>query len=185
MAEEIPLYNPEILDKFNLGERYNALKQDGTLLVRPLYASDYNRGFLELLKELTEVGDITQKQFEDRFNLMKNCSNMYYCTVIVDVEKDRIIGAATLLMELKFIRGCALRARLEDVVVSPLYRGKQLGKCIVEVVTNLGHALGGYKMSLDCKDQMVPFYLSLGYKKEPGNSNTLSIRYPSNSEAKL
>lgn len=32
-------------------------------------------------------------------------------------------------------------------------------------------------MTLDCKDSMTPFYESLGYAKEPGNSNTLSIRY--------
>ena len=56
---------------------------------------------------------------------------------------------------------------------------------IVELLTNLGHGLGAYKMSLDCKDQMIPFYESLGYQKEAGNSNTLSIRYKMNGEAKL
>jgi len=48
---------------------------------------------------------------------------------------------------------------------------------ILELLTKLGQALGAYKISLDCKDQMVPFYESLGFKKEIGNSNCLSIRY--------
>nr|CAG4637421.1 EOG090X0FKI [Ceriodaphnia reticulata] len=185
MSEDIPIYDPEVLKKYNLGERHETLKQDETLCVRPLYMSDYDRGFLELLKELTEVGNISKEQFQAQFSLMKNCPETYYCTVIVDTIKDRIVGASTLLMERKFIRGCALRARLEDVVVSPDYRGKQLGKCIVEILTNLGRALGAYKMTLDCKDTMSPFYESLGYAKESGNSNTLSIRYPSIPGTKL
>ena len=64
MAEELPLYNPDLLEKFDLGERFNTLKQDPIFRVRPLLASDYKRGFLNLLKELTEVGDITKDQFE-------------------------------------------------------------------------------------------------------------------------
>jgi glucosamine-phosphate N-acetyltransferase len=55
---------------------------------------------------------------------------------------------------------------------------------IVEIVTNLGKALGAYKMTLDCKDSMIPFYEGLGYGREAGNANTLSIRYPV-TEAKL
>jgi len=175
--KDLPLYDPDLLDKFDLGERYNTLKKDPVLKVRPLLASDYNRGFLDLLKELTEIGDVSQKQFEDQFALMRNSQGMYYCTVIVDQNKNQIVGAATLLMERKFIRNCAMRARIEDVVVSSDYRGKQLGKCILELLTKLGQALGAYKITLDCKDQMIPFYESLTYQKEMGNANCLSIRY--------
>lgn len=52
----------------------------------------------------------------------------YYVTVIEDLRTNQIIGAATLVTEFKFIHECALRARLEDVVVNNTYRGKQLGK---------------------------------------------------------
>lgn len=52
----------------------------------------------------------------------------YYITVIEDTRKNEIIGAATLVTELKIIHSCGLRGRLEDVVVNSTYRGKQLGK---------------------------------------------------------
>lgn len=52
----------------------------------------------------------------------------YYVTVIEDTRNRRIIGASTLVIEIKFIHECGLRARLEDVVVNNTYRGKQLGK---------------------------------------------------------
>jgi glucosamine-phosphate N-acetyltransferase len=52
----------------------------------------------------------------------------YYVTVIEDTRSNKIIGAATLVIERKFIHGCGIRGRLEDVVVNDTYRGKQLGK---------------------------------------------------------
>ena len=58
------LYDPEILKKHNLGERFDILKHDETLCVRPLCDSDYDCGFLELLKDLTEVGNISREQFQ-------------------------------------------------------------------------------------------------------------------------
>lgn len=74
-------------------------------------------------------------------------SGDYYVTVIEDTRKNQIIGAASLIIERKFIHNCAVvsqesspvqysythsltlqRGRLEDVVVNDTYRGKQLGK---------------------------------------------------------
>lgn len=104
-------------------------------------------------------------------------SGDYYVTVIVDSRYDKIIGSATLVLEHKFIHGCSVRGRLEDVVVDDTYRGKQLGKLIVVTVSLLAQRLGCYKMSLDCKDKLIPFYKSIGYVLEPGNANTMNIRY--------
>lgn len=55
-------------------------------------------------------------------------SGDYYVTVVEDTRIGEIIGAATLVLEHKFIHDCATRGRLEDVVVNDTYRGKQLGK---------------------------------------------------------
>ncbi|XP_055525684.1 probable glucosamine 6-phosphate N-acetyltransferase [Wyeomyia smithii] len=146
------------------------------LLIRPLQTGDYNRGFLQILSQLTTVGDVTLVQFLNRFAQMR-ASGDYFVTVIVDTRYDKIIGSATLVLENKFIHGCSVRGRLEDVVVDDTYRGKQLGKLIVVTVSLLAQRLGCYKMSLDCKDKLVPFYKSIGYTLEPGNANTMNIRY--------
>lgn len=146
------------------------------LKVRPLQSGDYHRGFLQSLSQLTAVGDVSLAQFLNRFAQMR-ASGDYYVTVIVDSRSDKIIGSATLVLEHKFIHGCSVRGRLEDVVVDDTYRGKQLGKLIVVTVSLLAQRLGCYKMSLDCKDKLIPFYKSIGYVLEPGNSNTMNIRY--------
>lgn len=44
-----------------------------------------------------------------------------------DEEKGRIIAAATLLLEHKFIRNCGTAGHIEDVVVDSTYRGLKLG----------------------------------------------------------
>lgn len=144
--------------------------------VRPLQSGDFHRGFLQILSQLTSVGDVTLAQFLNRFAQMR-ASGDYYVTVIVDSRYDKIIGSATLVLEHKFIHGCSVRGRLEDVVVDDTYRGKQLGKLIVVTVSLLAQRLGCYKMSLDCKDKLIPFYKSIGYALEPGNANTMNIRY--------
>jgi hypothetical protein len=43
--------------------------------------------------------------------------------------------------------------------------------------TLLAQHLNCYKVTLDCKDIMIPFYTKLGYALEPGNSNYMQIRF--------
>ena len=63
-----------------------------------------------------------------------------------------------------------------DVVVSDVYRGKQLGKLVVAVTSLLATKLGCYKITLNCNDKMIKFYNKLGYKSEDGNANYMCIR---------
>ncbi|XP_037963187.1 probable glucosamine 6-phosphate N-acetyltransferase isoform X2 [Plutella xylostella] len=177
------LYNPEILTRLDFSRSPATFSpkisaaQPGEewLKVRPLQRSDYDKGFLQLLGQLTSVGNVSKKQFDERFTQMKQ-SGGYYVTVIEDTRVGRLIGAATLTVEQKFIHNCSLRGRLEDVVVNDTYRGKQLGKLIVVTVSLLAQEVGCYKMSLDCKDKLIKFYETLGYKMEAGNSNAMNMR---------
>lgn len=36
------------------------------MIVRPLQRSDYDKGFLQLLSQLTSVGNITRKQYDGK-----------------------------------------------------------------------------------------------------------------------
>uniref|UniRef100_A0A1B0D3Z6 Glucosamine 6-phosphate N-acetyltransferase n=1 Tax=Phlebotomus papatasi TaxID=29031 RepID=A0A1B0D3Z6_PHLPP len=175
--DELTLYEPKLLHELQFWQspaKFNppitAVAPGETWMkVRPLQEGDYDRGFLELLSQLTKVGNVSKAQFLMQFAQMR-ASGGYYVTVIEDTRINRIIGSAT------------LRGRLEDVVVNNTYRGKQLGKLIVVTVTLLAKHLGCYKMSLDCKDNLIPFYESLGYVLEPGNSNAMNIRYDGQKE---
>ncbi|XP_017890703.1 probable glucosamine 6-phosphate N-acetyltransferase [Ceratina calcarata] len=165
---ETELFNPNVLDRLSL------TSPEG-LVIRPLKSGDYDRGFLQLLTQLTQVGNISREQFLNRFHMMRS-TNSYYVIVVEDVSLGSIVATSMLVVEQKFVHNCALKGRLEDVVVDDKYRGKHLGKLVVKIATLLAHYLQCYKVSLDCKDHLIPFYESLGFIREPNNANYLNMR---------
>lgn len=183
-VEEEYLYDPKLLREIVWNEtqyKFEPLispqSPGENLIIRPLSCSDYDKGFPAILGQLTEVGTVSKQEFLKCFRKMKSCENTYYVTVIEDVSKSEIIGATTLLVEQKFIHSLALKGRIEDVIVSNQYRGKQLGKLLVATLIQLSKRVLCYKLSLDCKDQIIPFYKHLGFQLEEGNSNTMVIRF--------
>lgn len=171
------MYDPQLLK--SLPSADDVTSKFSTFACRPLQSNDYNHGFISLLRQLTSVGSVSESDFQDRFNLMKNCKGTYYNTVIVDRAKsDQIIASSTLIVEKKFIHSCANRGVIEEVIVSDEYRGKSLGKQIVKILVELGKHLGCYKITLNCNDQMVNFYKQNGldFTAEENNANFLVIR---------
>ncbi|XP_034941392.1 probable glucosamine 6-phosphate N-acetyltransferase [Chelonus insularis] len=171
--EDLELFHANLLDRLP--------NDENGLLVRPLRLSDYEKGFIQLLEQLTDVGGVTKEQFSNRFLSMKT-SGGHYVVVVEDLNKGIIVGSATLVVEQKFIHNCALKGRVEDVVVYLPYRKQKLGKLLVETVTQLARRLRCYKLSLDCRDHLIKYYEKLGFKQEPGNANSLSVRFEPASE---
>jgi glucosamine-phosphate N-acetyltransferase len=69
-------------------------------ILRPLQRSDFSRGFLKCLTDLTWIGEITQSAFEERYDWMATKGkDWYYCIVIDDGE--RIVATATMIVERK------------------------------------------------------------------------------------
>ncbi|CAF0784039.1 unnamed protein product [Rotaria sp. Silwood1] len=141
---------------------------DEKYLIRPLAMSDYDHGYIELLRQLTECGTITYNDFKQRFNELKQCLDTYYILVIQDLNIDKqIVGTATLVCEKKFIRQLGIRGRIEDVVIHDRCRGQQLGKLLIDLLTQFGRKeCDCYKISLECKDHLVSFYQKFGYNYE-------------------
>lgn len=136
------------------------------LHMRPLSRDDYNHGYYKLLGQLTSPGEHTQELFEARFDEMSRCAGTYFTFVIEDTNTKDIVASCSLAVEKKFIRGCASRGRIEDVVVDESYRGKQLGKLLVLVAKKLARSAGCYKLTLDCETEKIPFYEKFGLKNE-------------------
>ncbi|XP_041353252.1 glucosamine 6-phosphate N-acetyltransferase-like [Gigantopelta aegis] len=182
-VEDVPQYDPEILKQIDFSKsvaQYDppiSPEHPGeNLIMRPLCLGDYDRGFLQLLEQLTRVGDLTREQYTARFNQMKNCADNYYVTVLEDTETNQVIGTGTLVKEIKFIHDASARGRVEDVVVSNQYRGKQLGKLLVDSMTLLSEKVGCYKVSLECRDPLVKFYSQFGFIRE-SNQNYMMQKW--------
>ncbi|KAI7845197.1 hypothetical protein COHA_001241 [Chlorella ohadii] len=97
---------------------------------------------------------------------MSKRSDTYKVAVIEDLDKRQIIATATLVVELKFIRGCAKCGHIEDVVVDSTYRGLRLGLRVIEALMAAAQELGCYKVILDCSEDNVPFYEKCGLTRK-------------------
>lgn len=69
--------------------------------IRPLCRSDYNSGYLETLGFLTEVGEVSRRQFEERFDQMAQRKDTYYIIVIEDTTTKKVVATGTVVVELK------------------------------------------------------------------------------------
>lgn len=68
--------------------------------IRPLQRSDFEHGFLDVLRVLTHVGQVTKEEFEARFDEMKAGAGGYHVLVILDGE-SKIVGTGALIVERK------------------------------------------------------------------------------------
>ncbi|KAG6541479.1 hypothetical protein Mapa_017153 [Marchantia paleacea] len=133
-------------------------------VVRDLEPSDYRKGHLKLLEQLTKVGDVSEEAFTKRVEEMRKLGDYQHVVVIEDVEKQAIVATATLLVELKLARNCGKVGHIEDVVVDQTVRGQRLGQRVVCHLADLAKQLGCYKVILDCTEANAPFYEKCGFK---------------------
>jgi glucosamine-phosphate N-acetyltransferase len=68
--------------------------------MRPLQRNDFSNTFLDVLRVLTQVGEVTREEFELRFDQMKASTGGYHILVILDGE-GKIVGTGALIVERK------------------------------------------------------------------------------------
>ena len=73
-----------------------------------------------------------------------------------------LAGAASLVIESKIIHGPCKVAHIEDVVVDESYRGKGVGKSLVQRLVREAKAKGCYKVVLNCRPELAKFYEECG-----------------------
>ncbi|EJW01810.1 hypothetical protein EDEG_03700 [Edhazardia aedis USNM 41457] len=129
--------------------------------LRNLQKEDFDRGYIQLLSQLTTTGQITKEDFNAQFEKISK-NRDYIIRVVEDTEKKLIVATGTLLIEHKFIHGCACMGHIEDIVVNEEYRGKNLGKKIIDDLIQISKEKGSYKTILCCDDKVVPFYRKCG-----------------------
>lgn len=128
--------------------------------IRKIQIDDYHKNYLELLSQLTEVGDVTYNQFGVQIELLKTHQHQIY----VIEENKKIIATGTILIEEKIIHNCSRVAHIEDVVVDKRYRGLKLGKKMINFLVCKAKLSHCYKVLLDCDEKNVGFYEKCDFK---------------------
>jgi glucosamine-phosphate N-acetyltransferase len=138
-------------------------QKDGEMIfVRQLEADDFDKGFMELLAQLTSAGNVTREQWQARFAELRHGPEF----VFVVEEKGRLLASGTLVLERKFARGCGLCGHIEDIVVDKQCRGRGMGLVIVTALTKVAERMGCYKVILDCSEENQPFYEKCEFKRK-------------------
>ena len=148
-------------------------------VLRPLQSGDFQKGYKELLSQLTDVGDLEEDSFEEVLKRMQRSQAEDECnsirTVVVerlfpDGKPGKLVAAASLLMEQKFSRGGKRCGHIEDVVTDAGHRKRGLARMILDqLVAEAGNPTSKrgacYKVILDCTEANSAVYAKCGYSK--------------------
>ncbi|KAF8052396.1 hypothetical protein N665_1562s0007 [Sinapis alba] len=137
-------------------------KENPTFKIRRLEISDKRKGYMELLGQLTVTGSVTDDEFDQRFQEISSYGDDHLICVIEEESSGKIAATGSVMIEKKFLRSCGKVGHIEDVVVDSKFRGKQLGKRVVEFLTDHSRSMGCYKVILDCSVEKKVFYEKCG-----------------------
>lgn len=132
------------------------------VLIRDIIPEDVDGGLLESLDALRPTGG------SDPRRMHRVCEEIRQnpdCVVAVAVCDGRVVGAATLLVERKFIHNGGLAGHIEDVAVSAQHQGHGIGTKLVEYLLEEARRRGCYRTTLDCEDNLAGFYTRMGFER--------------------
>ena len=114
--------------------------------------------FLSLLSTFREVDEQSIVKFRWFLDGIKGNKKIFVYRI------DKIIGTVSLLYDQKFINNGALYVHIEDVVILPEYRGKGIGKLIIDEALKICKQDGAYKALLHCEPTLSSFYAKTGFE---------------------
>ena len=137
------------------------------IVIRELQKEDLRNGFLTTLDSLRKTSNIEKNTANEIFDKIENNPDHIIVVALID---GKTVGAATLLLESKFIHDGGIVGHIEDVVVDKNHQGQKIGEKIIKYLLEFSKTKGCYKTILDCVDDVKPFYEKLGFKH---NANAL------------
>ena len=142
-----------------------------SVTVRILREADLHNGFLETLDALRPASDLAPERAAEVFRRLDGNPD---CVVAVAVAGGRVVGAATLLIEHKFINQAGRAGHIEDVAVAADQQGRGIGSALIRYLLERAAEAGCYKTIIDCADDVVPFYERLGFRRR---TNGMDFRH--------
>jgi glucosamine-phosphate N-acetyltransferase len=145
-------------------------------LIQDLDSEKLILAIFSLLQQLTDAPTFDINLYN---NIISDISNNKYHNIFVYIKDNKPVGMITLLIEQKLIHGGQCVAHIEDLVVDNKYNGQGIAKKLLNHVITIAKNNNCYKIILDCKRELIPFYEKHGFKIRGSLSNplaTLEIR---------
>ncbi|KAK5993085.1 Glucosamine 6-phosphate N-acetyltransferase [Cladobotryum mycophilum] len=130
--------------------------------IRPLEKGDYAKGFLECLRDLTWMGNLTEAEFNERYDEMSSLGKGPYYYLVIE-HQGRVVGTGAVIVEKKFIHNRALVGHVEEICIAKEHQGNGMGLIMVNALNSVAANAGCYKTILNCGPKNEPFYEKCGY----------------------
>jgi len=154
-------------------------------IIRPLLSDDYNNNYLTLLEQDFSINPntISLHEFTNYINNLDDFHQIFVIDTMMRTVEDvsenntynnpvdtnimrRVVGSVTIFIETKLIHNFGKVAHVEDVIIDNTYRGKGLGKMLVQKCIDYARIHDCYKIILNCSDENIPFYEKCGFSKK-------------------
>ncbi len=129
-------------------------------MIRLLQNKDYE-DYVELLRQLTDVGEVTLLQF-CHFVDIRSINPSIYQTFVYEIE-GKIVGCVTSIIEQKIAHNFRKVMHIEDVITHKDYRGKGISTELLNHAVNFANKSKCYKIILDCSEHNISFYEKVGF----------------------
>jgi glucosamine-phosphate N-acetyltransferase len=140
-------------------------------IIRHIQSNDFYKKYLYLLSELSPITSSHYSIFNKYINSII-CNNSHFIFVIED--NNIIIGTITVLFEQKISHNFKKVAHIEDLVVKKGFRNLGIAKKLLDYCINFSKKNNCYKIILNCKYDLIPFYKKLGFNN---NNQQMSIYF--------
>jgi glucosamine-phosphate N-acetyltransferase len=136
---------------------------------------EIKNNYIDLLSQLTDIEFIANNDFVNQIAEISNIGDTIVCYYIdIETELPCIIAAGTIIYEPKIIHGCKPVGHIEDIVVDVKYRSNGIATKIVKELVHLAKINNCYKVTLDCKTDLIPLYERAGFENY---GNQMSIYF--------
>jgi glucosamine-phosphate N-acetyltransferase len=115
---------------------------------------------LQLLNQLTLAPIFDKNRFNTIIDSLNENHNIY-----VYLKDGKIVGMITLLIEQKLIHNGACVAHIEDLVIDKDYQKQGIASELIQYCLTQISSDKCYKIILDCKDELIPFYIKRGFNQ--------------------
>ena len=143
-------------------------------IVRNLCKDDYDSNYLQLLCQYFSI-NVDVISFADFTDYIDKLQSTHQIVIIENINDNipsknnntpYIIGSSAIFIETKIIHNFGKVAHIEDVIVHNEFRGKGIGKMLIEKCIEVAKQNGCYKIILDCSEHNCEFYEKCGFTQK-------------------
>lgn len=127
--------------------------------------NDKSKFIINLFKLLSQLTISPILKYNEVLLIVNNLNDNHYIFIYENFEKVPI-GIITLFIEQKLIHGGKCVGHIEDLVVDHNYIGKRIASELINYCVEIAKNNNCYKIILDCKEELIPFYNKNNFKQQ-------------------